>query len=235
MGQNGMAGIGRGRADWLLVAALLGGASYWPAGQLLAAVPLSVIVAWKGLGVALLALWALAAVPGRDGRWLAAVLALGALGDVLLDAVSLTVGAIAFLAGHLLAVPFYLRHRAAGAGRGRIVAVGALAVGMLAAGIVALAASLPADRAAAPGIALYSSGLAAMAGAAALSRFPLAALGALLFVISDLLIFAGLGPLAGSAFASWLIWPLYFAGQALIAVGAGGALARAVPSRTAAS
>lgn len=230
MGQNGMAGIGRGRADWLLVAALLGGASYWPAGQLLAAVPPALIVAWKGLGVALLALWVLAAVPGRDGRWLAAVLALGALGDVLLDAVSLTVGAVAFLAGHLLAVPFYLRHRAAGAGRGRIVAVGALAMG-----IVALAASLPADRAAAPGIALYSSGLAAMAGAAALSRFPLAARGALLFVISDLLIFAGLGPLAGSALASWLIWPLYFAGQALIAVGAGGALARAVPNPTAAS
>ncbi|QHL91903.1 lysoplasmalogenase [Sphingomonas changnyeongensis] len=215
-----MAGIWRGRTGGLLIAALCAGASYWPAAHLLPHAPEALIIAWKGLGVALLAAWVFAAVPGRDGRWLAAVLALGALGDVLLDAVSLTVGAVAFLAGHVLAVPFYWRHRSGRASRAAMVAVAALA-----AGVVALAASLPTDRAAAPGIAFYSSGLAAMAAMAALSRFRLAASGALLFVISDLLIFAGLGPLAGSP-ATLLVWPLYFAGQALIAVGAGRALVR---------
>ena len=45
------------------------------------------------------------------------------------------------------------------------------------------------------------------------------ALGAVLFVVSDLLIFARLGPLAGSAIPPLAIWPLYFAGQVLIATG----------------
>ena len=43
--------------------------------------------------------------------------------------------------------------------------------------------------------------------------------GALLFVVSDLLIFARLGPLEGSAIPEWLIWPLYYFGQFLICTG----------------
>ncbi len=42
---------------------------------------------------------------------LAGVLALGAVGDVLLEAVGLQAGAAAFLFGHLLAIWLYLRHR----------------------------------------------------------------------------------------------------------------------------
>jgi hypothetical protein len=38
-----------------------------------------------------------------------------------------------------------------------------------------------------------------------------------LFVISDLLIFSRMGPLAGSAIPDLLVWPTYFGGQALIA------------------
>jgi hypothetical protein len=45
-----------------------------------------------------------------------------------------------------------------------------------------------------------------------------------LFVISDLLIFSRFGPLEGSAIPGLLIWPTYFAAQALIAWGVGGAL-----------
>jgi len=41
-----------------------------------------------------------------------------------------------------------------------------------------------------------------------------------MFVASDLLIFAKLGPLAASSVPHLLIWPLYFGGQALIAWGA---------------
>ena len=47
-----------------------------------------------------------------------------------------------------------------------------------------------------------------------------------LFVASDLLIFARLGPLAGSPLPGLLIWPTYFAGQALIAWGVVTVLAR---------
>jgi uncharacterized membrane protein YhhN len=72
----------------------------------------------------------------------------------------------------------------------------------------------------APGIACYAAGVGAMAGAASLGRFPrIVAVGAWLFVVSDLLIVARLGPLAGSAIPDWLVWPTYFGGQALIAWG----------------
>ncbi|WP_374139869.1 lysoplasmalogenase family protein [Sphingomonas sp. 32-62-10] len=85
-----------------------------------------------------------------------------------------------------------------------------------------------ADRAAAPGIALYATGLGAMAAMAWLSSFPRnwVSFGALLFAVSDLLIFARLGPLAGSIIPDLLVWPLYFGGQAMIAWGVAAALAR---------
>jgi uncharacterized membrane protein YhhN len=89
-------------------------------------------------------------------------------------------------------------------------------------GVPVIAFLLPADRGAAPGIALYATGLGAMAASAWISRFPRyrIGLGAVMFVASDLLIFAKMGPLAGSLIPVFLIWPLYFAGQALIAWGA---------------
>jgi uncharacterized membrane protein YhhN len=88
-------------------------------------------------------------------------------------------------------------------------------------GIAAAAWWLPGDRASAPGIALYALGLGAMTGTALQSRFPRATvgLGAVCFAASDLLIFAKLGPLGASPIPGMTIWPLYVAGQTLIAWG----------------
>ena len=44
-------------------------------------------------------------------------------------------------------------------------------------------------------------------------------LGAVLFLASDLLIFARMGPLATSALPVLLVWPLYYFGQLLICTG----------------
>ena len=44
-------------------------------------------------------------------------------------------------------------------------------------------------------------------------------LGALLFVASDLLIFARLGHVLDEALTGWFVWPLYYAGQFLICTG----------------
>lgn len=170
------------------------------------------VVAWKGTGVALLALWAASRAETRDGWTIAAVLALGALGDVLLDAAGLTVGAVAFLAGHLVATLLYWRHR-----RARIAPTqGTLAIALLAATPVT-AFALTGDA----GVTLYAFGLGAMAAAAWASAFPRyrTGIGAVLFVASDLLIFARMGVLADSALPRLLVWPTYFAGQALIAWG----------------
>ncbi|MGN6819572.1 MAG: lysoplasmalogenase family protein [Sphingomonas sp.] len=202
------------RALWLFLLALVAGASFWFVGQ--HTVPTLPWMAWKGAGVALLAVWAAVNAHNRDGWLITAVMLFGALGDVLLER-SQTDGALAFLAGHLTAVLLYLSHRRAKPTPSQI----ALAILLLIA-VPVIAFLLPADRTGAPGIALYATGLGAMAASAWISRFPRyrVGLGAVMFVASDLLIFAKIGPFSGSLIPIFLIWPLYFAGQALIAWGA---------------
>lgn len=174
------------------------------------------VVAWKGAGVGLLALWAGMQARALDGWLIAAVLALGAVGDVLLDAVGLTLGAVFFLAGHLVAILLYARNR-----RERM-APSQRVLGWLlppATVMLALACAVPAGQGLPVG--LYSVGLGSMAAFAWTSRFPRyrVGLGAVLFVVSDLLIFSRMGPLAGWNLPDLLVWPLYFAGQAMIAWG----------------
>ncbi len=198
----------------LFVAALVAGISYWIGGQ--HTEPALLPMVWKGSGVGLLALWAALNARNRDGWQIAAVLALGALGDVVLER-SQAGGGGAFLAGHIVAAALYWRHRR----MKRSPSQTALAV-LLLIGTPLIAFLLPADRAAAPLIAVYAIGLGAMAGSAWASNFPRyrVGIGAVMFVASDLLIFAKLGLLAASPAPHLLIWPLYFGGQALIAWGA---------------
>jgi uncharacterized membrane protein YhhN len=68
---------------------------------------------------------------------------------------------------------------------------------------------------------VYSALVAAMAATAWASRFPRyrTGIGAMMFLASDLFIFAGEGGALGKDMTMWLVWPLYFAGQALIARG----------------
>lgn len=177
-------------------------------------------MAWKGAGVALLAAYAIARHKGRDANQIAAVMAFGALGDVLIE-LDMIWGALAFLIGHLIAIELYWRHR-----RDSLTASQkGLALAMLVL-VPLIAFQLPANRGDAPGVALYSLGLAAMAATAWTSSFPRyrVGLGAVMFVISDLLIFSRMGPLSTSALPDLLIWPLYYFGQFLICIGVVGEL-----------
>jgi uncharacterized membrane protein YhhN len=208
-------------ARLLLIAAILAGVSY--IGSWFLDLPPVVSVIWKGAGVVLLAAFAASQARGLDGWLLAVVLAFGALGDVLLETHGLVIGALAFLAGHLTAIGLYLRNRDPN------LSLRHLALGLTIIPVVTVTAFLlPPDRAGAGLIALYALGLAAMAATAWISRFPrlLVAAGALMFVVSDLLIFLRTGRPALDVFPMALaVWGLYFAGQALIAVGATRALA----------
>jgi len=207
------------KRPWLL-ASLIAGISYYFIRH--GTVPDIYEWAWKGAGVALLAVYALTRHKGADSRQIAAVMAFGALGDVLIE-LQLEAGAVAFLIGHLIAIQLYRRHRRE-----------SLTFSQKAAGLVMLvlipviAFMLPTERAAAPGITLYSAGLAAMTAAAWTSSFPRyrVALGAVMFAVSDLLIFSRMGPLAQSPLPDLLIWPLYYFGQFLICVGVVGELRR---------
>lgn len=194
---------------WLIFgAALVAGASFWPGGHLDA--PAGVLLAWKGAGVALLALWAALSARNRDGWLITIALTCGAVGDVAIDALGLTAGAAAFLVGHVVAVILYARRS-----RSREDGTEAAILILVAVPIVAYSLSGRSE------VLLYSLGLGAMAATAWISRFPRhqVGLGALLFAASDLLIFSRMGPLHASMLPDLLVWPLYFAGQALIAWG----------------
>lgn len=200
-----MSSVGTARSGLLWWFALLIGVSYFIA--IRSGFAHADLTAWKGLGVGLLALWAARHADTADGWTIAAVLACGAAGDVLVETHGLATGGSAFLIGHLIALRLYARDRWR---------VGWPIVGV-AAVVVALAGFALTGQ---TGVAAYASALGAMAGAASLGRFPPhVMLGAWLFVVSDLLIFARLGPLADSDLPGWLVWPTYFTAQALIAHG----------------
>ena len=208
-------------ARLVLAAAVVTGVSYLAADHL----PLTVVagLAWKGAGVGLLAVYAALLARSLDGWLLAALMALGAAGDVLLGAAGFVVGGGVFLLGHLVAIWLYLRKRRPDLSRSDWTS-GLLLIPAT----VTAAYLLPTDRAGGLGVAIYALGLSAMAASAGLSRFPRGrvALGALMFLASDLLIFARAGPLAGQAWVGVFVWSLYFVGQALICVGVTQTLAR---------
>ena len=202
-------------AKTVLAAAIVAGVSYLAADYLTLAPAVS--LAWKGAGVGLLAVYAALSARSLDGWLICAAMAFGAAGDVLLGAAGFVVGGAAFFAGHLIAIVLYQRNQRPRLGWRVRLGGGALMVATIAAAYL-----LPADRAGALGVAVYATGLSYMAVSALMSRFPWSwvGVGALMFVASDLLIFARGGPLAGGG--PWLgfaIWSLYFAGQALICVG----------------
>lgn len=205
-----------------LAAALVAGLAYLLLAPL---VDGAVHTGLKGSGAALLALsaWQLK-LPGA--RMLAAIMALGALGDVLLDLPGLFIaGAASFAAGHIVAIGFYAGHRRIAGRRDWLIAAGLMLYGLAMPPLLT-----PAGQ---PwGLTLvYAVLLTGMAASLWLSRFPLlAALGAMAFVLSDtiLVLRLGGGRLIGPVADGALVWTLYFGGQWLITLGVGrGLLARA--------
>ncbi len=197
---------------WLLLS-LMAGISYFFVSD--APIPGLYLMLWKGLGVGFLAVFALVRHHSADGRMIGAVMALGAIGDMLIE-IDMIYGAVAFLIGHVVAIWLYARHR-----RTSVTFSQRLFALLLVPGVVLIAWALPIDRSGPGGIAFYSLFLAVMAAMAWTSDFPRyrVGFGALMFVVSDLLIFARLGPLESSAIPDWLIWPLYYFGQFLICTG----------------
>lgn len=170
------------------------------------------LILFKGSACLALAAYALARHPSRDARLIAAVMVFSAAGDVAMELDDEVWGGGLFLAAHLIAIVLYqLNRRAAPSG-----SQWATAVTLLVA--VPLIAYVLTGEAV---VALYALGLAAMAGSAWLSRFSRYAvgLGAILFVVSDLLIFARFGGRIEQLVSEWLVWPFYYVGQFMICTG----------------
>ncbi len=202
------------KRPWLL-ASLLAGLSF-PATWLL--LPLEgglFAIIWKMASVGFLVPFALRRHHEGEFVPLAIILAFYALGDGLIE-FSMVAGALAFAAGHMVAIWLYFRHRRVGP----TISQKLLAVTILVLTPV-IAYFLPPTPDEGIQVAAYSIILAAMAAMAWSSNFPRyrVGMGAILFVISDLLIFARLGPLADSEMTSIAIWYLYYFGVLMIAVG----------------
>jgi uncharacterized membrane protein YhhN len=202
------------KRPWLL-ASLLAGLSF-PVTWLLLPIEGSFFaILWKMAAVGLLVPFALRRHHEGEFVPLAIMLAFYALGDGLME-LSMIAGALAFAAGHVVGISIYFRHRRVGAAFSQKM----LAVTLLLATPV-IAYYLPANRDEGVQVAAYSVILAAMAAMAWSSNFPRyrVGMGAILFVISDLLIFARLGPFADSAITNIAIWYFYYFGVLMIAVG----------------
>ncbi len=202
------------KRPWLL-ASLIAGISF-PATWLLLPIEGNLFaIIWKMAGVGFLVPFALRRHHEGEFIWLAVMLAFYALGDGLIE-FGMIPGALAFAAGHIVAIWLYVRHRRVGPTFSQKLL--ALTILML---TPVIAYFLPGDMDAGVQVAAYSVILAAMAAMAWSSNFPRyrVGTGAVLFMISDLLIFARLGPLADSEVTGIAIWYLYYFGVLMIAVG----------------
>lgn len=202
------------KRPWLL-ASLIAGISF-PATWLVLPIEGGFFaILWKMAAVGLLVPFALRR--HHDGEFipLALMLAFYALGDGLIE-LSMIAGAVAFAIGHLVAISLYFKHRRVGATFSQRLLAATL---LLATPVIAF--FLPPTLDEGVQVAAYSIILAAMAAMAWSSNFPRyrVGMGAVLFVISDLLIFARLGPLADSDMTNLAVWYLYYFGVLLIAVG----------------
>lgn len=169
------------------------------------------LILLKGSCVALLGLYAARRSYGNHSLLIAAVMFLSALGDMAIE-LSFEAGGAFFFVAHAAAIALYLQYKR----HHTVMSQQALAIVLLI-GTPAISWMLSGSWA----VSLYALALGAMAATAWTSRFPRyrVGTGAVLFVVSDLLIFSRMGPIDLGSAPDAAIWPLYYTGQFLIATG----------------
>ncbi|GAA4643753.1 hypothetical protein GCM10023115_17130 [Pontixanthobacter gangjinensis] len=178
------------------------------------------IIALKGAGIAFLAVYAWQRSSATAAKLLAIVLALSALGDMLIE-ISLEYGGAAFFGSHLVAMSLYItnsRQETSPSQKG--VAIALLVITPFVCWI------LSRDYA----VSLYGLALGGMAATAWMSKFPRyrVGIGAVLFIISDWFIFLNFRTDSGTF--GLLVWPIYYLGQFLIATGVIQTLRKELPT-----
>lgn len=178
-------------------------------------VPGLYLILLKGVPMALLAIYAWLRHSSPDAHLLAWAFGAAALADMAIE-IDLVIGALLFFLYHVLALGVYLRNR-----RPELAKTQSWVVGITLVLTPVIAWLLPADRSMAWQVGLYGVALGGMVAGAWASNFPRyrVGAGAMLFLVSDFLIFARMGPLMGSPVAEYLVWPIYYLGQLLICVG----------------
>jgi uncharacterized membrane protein YhhN len=168
----------------------------------------------KGGAVASLAAYAVRRLSGANAILLALFMGLSALGDALII-IDMGLGGGAFFAAHLFAIFLFSRHR-----RSKLAASQTILAFLLLAATPLLSYLLTL-QATNWLLILYSAVLGLMACLAWSSAYPRyqVGIGAILFVISDLLLFGSMGLLEQISLAGALVWPIYYIGQLMICTG----------------
>jgi len=185
------------------------------------------IIPLKGTAIGLLALYLWLRHSSPDARLMAAAFGVAMLGDIAMEiATDRLFGGLLFFVYHTLALMVYLRNR-----RPQLTPSQKATVVAFLFLTPLIAWQLPYDREQASSVSIYALALGAMAAGAWASVFPRyrVGAGAALFVASDLLLFAEMGPLQDSVVPQVLNWPIYYLGQFLIAVGIAQALRKRDP------
>jgi uncharacterized membrane protein YhhN len=175
------------------------------------------LIPLKGAAVGLLAVYLWLRHSSPDARLMAWAFGSAALGDMVMEIeTERLIGGVLFFAYHVMALAVYLRNRRPHLSPSQKGAVVAL---LLLTPLIGW--QLPRDQELAASVGIYALALGAMAAGAWASVFPRyrVGAGAALFVLSDLMLFAEMGPLQGSVVPQVLVWPVYYLGQFLIAVG----------------
>ena len=174
----------------------------------------------KAAPVAFLAVYATGNALKPSSWLLAAALALGAAGDFAI-VYQLQLGAAFFALGHICAMLLYARFPDHG-----LTATQKRMILLLIPASIGLGMSFAPDIISALSVGFYAAMVSGMAALALRSRFPrsLTGLGAVLFLLSDFLIFVSIGPwshvsAAANAKIESLNWVLYYGGQVLITLG----------------
>lgn len=174
----------------------------------------------KGVPVGLLAIYAWQRLLGTDGRMIAAVMLIAAIGDCL-TTLEYGWGGLAHALSQLIAIALYWRNHRPGV-KPAVMAAGLAAV------VIApvLAWFLMVGETGQGAVAASAALLAVTAAMAWLSRFPRqrVGLGALLYLLSELLLITVRTRMVDSEGAlgqsvQELVWPLYYVGQLLVATG----------------
>jgi hypothetical protein len=169
------------------------------------------LIAIKGAAVGSLAIYTWRWSVGVDGTILTVALALSAAADMAIE-LWFEVGGAIFALAHVVAVGLYWKNRR----EMRSASQNLLGAALLIA--TPVISYLLSDNFL---VGIYGLILGAMAASAWTSRFPRyrVGLGAVLFVMSDWLIFSRMGAFDLGVLPDVLVWPLYFAAQLMIATG----------------
>ncbi|WP_066556318.1 lysoplasmalogenase family protein [Croceicoccus bisphenolivorans] len=202
------------RRPWLF-ASLIAALAWWAFGDS-DVVPGLFKIAWKAIPLALLAVYAYQRHLGPDGTILSGVMAIAAMADAMSELRYAAAGTLMAFS-LLLAIWLYSRNRRETTSISQKLLAAALVVILPLLAWILLAGED--GRLLVTGFSLMLGIMAAMAWTSRFSRYRVGA-GAILFVLSELVLFAISGPvLRDSPLGELLVWPLYYSGQLMIATG----------------